>query len=754
MENPAQNNSPPGNNQLMTPALDLLAPTDRFLATSKLYVRLHRHQLLFRKYWWLLLLVFLLTTVPAYLLTMATPRAYRSEARMWLTGKLDLSEGRLYTEELVNFLGTQADLLRSRAIQERALERTQLQLTNTPALKPVPGTLDVLRRLVSPSAAVSNAATAFPFRLKVAESSKSSILELRATGAEPVSTRIFLNALMAEYLNFKREIRESASDRAVASLAKQVKELAADLKAQQEKMYAFQMSNNVVFLQEQGSGAGSYLALVNRQLAALQTELQLLQSIRPEQWLELGGRAKPNESAEPPRGVASAQEVMAGLTGPQSDLFRATQQVQLLKAKREELSKTLRPMHPKILKLDEDIAAQEKLLEISRNEIRRQLLNRREALQVEVKNLQRAFDEWEGKALQASRKMVDYDRLKQDVQRTQTAYDKLLSVISTVDVGKSVDQENVSVLEPASEAVPVRKMVRNLGLALGLALLIGGGLLWVLGKLDDRFASSSELAEDVPEKIIGQVLEVPLYKPEAQMQREMLASQKFEFLEAFRSIRSALWFMDHNGTKPKTILISSSVPQEGKSTVALYLAATMAIGGSRVLLIDGDMRRAKLHRHFDVPSSPGLAEILNEEIVHARAIVPTALENLAFLPAGAANCEPGELVLRSQWGLFLRQVYPQFDYIIIDSPPVLAADDAVTLAPQVDGLLFVVRGSYTSARGVRDALDILRQRQARILGLIFNRAVSSPFEYHPYQRYQNEYRWQPAGMKHASSGGY
>ena len=200
MENPAHNNSPPNNTQLMTPALDLLAPTDRFLATSKLYVRLHRHQILFRKYWWMLLLVFLLTTVPAYLLTMATPRAFRSEARMWLTGKLDLSEGRLYTEELVNFLGTQADLLRSRAIQERALEKTRQQLTNSPALRPVPGTLDVLRSVVSSSAASSNAATAFPFRLKVAESSKSSILELRATGAEPVSTRIFLNALMTEYL--------------------------------------------------------------------------------------------------------------------------------------------------------------------------------------------------------------------------------------------------------------------------------------------------------------------------------------------------------------------------------------------------------------------------------------------------------------------------------------------------------------------------------------------------------------------------
>src|SRR5436190_23942701 len=89
--------------QPMTPALDLMAPSERFVATSRLYVRLHRQQLMLRRYWWVLVLVALTTIVPAFLLTKAAPRAFKSDARMWLTGKLDLSEGRLYTEELVNF---------------------------------------------------------------------------------------------------------------------------------------------------------------------------------------------------------------------------------------------------------------------------------------------------------------------------------------------------------------------------------------------------------------------------------------------------------------------------------------------------------------------------------------------------------------------------------------------------------------------------------------------------------------------------
>src|SRR5207253_10899379 len=118
-----------------------------------------------------------------------------------------------------------------------------------------------------------------------------------------------------------------------------------------------------------------------------------------------------------------------------------------------------------------------------------------------------------------------------------------------VDVGKSVDQENVSVLEAASVAVPVRKMIRNLAAAIGCAVILGAGLLWILGKLDDRFASTSELAEDLPERIIGQVLDTRLARSEGQLRPEVLSAQRFEFLECFRSIRSVLWFMNRNGNR-------------------------------------------------------------------------------------------------------------------------------------------------------------------------------------------------------------
>jgi len=554
---------------------------------------------------------------------------------------------------------------------------------------------------------------------------------------------------MEEYLTFKKESREKASDRTVATVAAQVTQLARELEAQQEKLHAFQASNNVVFLQEQGNSAGSYLASLNKQLATLRTELRLLQSLQPEQWIETGLKAVPSGESLPDD--ATVTEVLAGLAGPQIDLFKANQQVQLLKAKRGELSRFLRPLHPKITKLNEEIATQEKLVQISRDEALKQLSQRRQAIELQIQNLEGAFKEWDTKAIEVSRKMADYEQIRQNLQRLQTAYDKTLTLIQTLDVGKKVDQENVGILEAASVATPTHRLFRILAIAFVGSLLLGFGLLYGIGLFQDDFASLAELANQRSEEVVGQIPAISIKEPRRRLGVEALEKQRFEFLEAFRSIRSSLLFMNNGGTKPKTILISSSVPEEGKSTVALYLVATLARSNSRVLLIDADLRRATLHTFFGTASSPGLAEILNEEISFAEAIVPTGLENLALLPAGEANRNPGELVLSQVWPGFLAEAKPQFDYILVDTPPVLAADDTATLAPKVDGVLFVVRGSFTSARMARGALDALRQRHVRVLGLIFNRTVSSPYEHDYYQRYRRAYRWEPKETRRATA---
>jgi capsular exopolysaccharide synthesis family protein len=718
-------------NQLNTGAIDLYSPANRFASASQIYGRLHRWWLLVRRYRLLLGGISLAVIIPIYLYTAFTGPVYESRASMWVTGKINLSADWGYTEQLVDFLGTQAALLESPAIQRRALARLQGEFK--------PG---------SSSANIShNASAPIPFNVKVDQGAKSSTLDLKATGQDPVATRRFLDCLMMEYMNFKSESSVNASGQAASALNAEAAQLKGELAGAQAELQNFQASNNVVFLQQQGSSAQGYLAALNRQLATLRTELKLLDSLKPEQWAE-ADTIQRNAGSDQSSDASAAGQMLASLQQSQAAWFQAEQQMHLLMAQREQLSRFLRPEHPKIIKLDQDIAAQEELVQTSRDEAARQLALRRQALELQIQNLETASKDWNVKAVAASRKMADYDQIQQKITRLQAAYDKTFGLIQNLAVAQRVERPDVGILDPASVAKPTARMWLHLAFAVALSLVLCFGSLYVISLFQDNFASRTELAGHLAEPVLGQIPFISMDESAASLGIEGLEQQRFEFLEAFRNIRTSLLFMKNGAMNPKVMLIASSVPEEGKSTVALYLAATLAKADARVLLVDADLRRPGLHRHFGRPNGPGLAELLNLEASLSDVIFPAGRQNLALLPAGTARRNPGDLMLSPVWAQFLASARSQFDYILVDTPPVAATEDAAALAPKTDGVLFVVRALSTSARVARAALETLRQRQAHVVGLIFNRVVSSPCEPPYYQPYAHAYHWQAGRNVH------
>ena len=215
-------------------------------------------------------------------------------------------------------------------------------------------------------------------------------------------------------------------------------------------------------------------------------------------------------------------------------------------------------------------------------------------------------------------------------------------------------------------------------------------------------------------------------------------------------MRSWLLFSGDKAKQPKLILVTSAVPTEGKSTVSSNLALTLALSGSRVLLIDADLRRAGLDQIFGVPNDLGFADVLEQRASASDIIQPTKTPNLWLLPAGSATMNPGELFLAPSCDIFLAKIRSQYDYIIFDSAPVLATDDTANLAPKINAVLFVVRADYTSARNAREALQQLRQRQATILGLVFNRSIATRTGGY-YYRYNKYYYYGANGKKRARS---
>ena len=682
------------------------APEDHSIPASPF--RIQKFIAFLRKYWWVpvLTLVVGLGAATAFFL-LATP-TFVSKAAMWETEKMNLPEGATFTQDQQTYLGTQTELLRSGRMRQLTLARLQAAGTNAVPLDKDGKPLGV--------------------KLKVTQAPKSSIFVVEAGSANPAYSQAYLDSLMDQYLEYKKNIRKVVSGDTLASISEQVQRMERDLKADQDALTTFQQSNNLAILQEEGTIAGGYLARLKTQLSDYQLESKLLEATALEQ--DLNGVGTTN----------FAGSLLAALSGQNSAPSQATaarqsayQQVELLKIERAKLSKYLRPKHPKIVKLDEDIEKGQKLLELYHNQSRDQLATDRQALKMKTDSVEGSIKEWEVKVVDANARIAQAERLKLNVSRTQGLYDRLVNLLQNVDISRNIDQETLAVLESASPAERSYKLeLAALALAILGGLTLGVGIIVLITIRDDRFSSVIEVNATFGDAVVGLLPEMT-QKDKTAMTVLEPDDPRFMYAESYRSLRSALLFLPVEGERPRVLLITSAVPNEGKSTIAANLARTLALGGSRVLLVDADLRKGRLHDMLGMQCEPGLVELLRHPDKLDSIVQQNSLENFFFLSRGKALGQSGDLFLNPAFDQLLTRIRRQFDYVLIDSSPVFAADDATTLGPKADGTLFVVRGNFSGARQVREALELLHQRQAKVLGLVFNRANASAHSYYYYK---------------------
>ena len=653
--------------------------------------------------------------------------------------KLNIAEGSVYTEELSNFLGTQAALMQSAMVINRAHARVMAQKAEVGM---------------------------HPVALRVSVSPKTTIFVLQASGRDPDYTQAFLQACMEEYIALKREMRMQTSDTTVAGLTEEVMRLEKDLRKAEEELAEFQSTNSVVFFREEANSAGNYLDALNQRLAAQKSEYELLQMLTLDQSLarqrETGGalpvaNVPPLDQSGSPRqdgngtvrpAADSTDQPSAGGERTDVDYLKAKQQLLLMKADLEEMSRYLRPKHPKVIAMKEEIVRREELLKIFRTQGEEQLQGRKGMLALEIQVLEKEVKGWTVSTLAIQEKAEDYQRLKANSQRIQALYDRLLATMQTLDVNKEISPESVTIMEKASPGFPDRNALSQMvaiGCLVGLVLSIA--LLFLLDRLDDRINSFTELQDSFDEDVLGQVPREASGGSRKQPSLIEPEDARHSFVEAYRNLRSSLLYMAETGDRPKTILVTSSVPNDGKSVTAANLAITMASAGSRVLLVDADLRKGALYDCFGVAAEPGLAEVLSKGVAWETTVQATKFSNLFVLPAGAFTANSSELFIGEATKRFLQEAASKYDYVILDTVPVMAADDVTSLAPQVDGVLFVIRAVFTSTRVAHASLESLYQRQVRVLGLVFNAVRQGAVDYY-YYKYKDYYRGSPtAGTK-------
>lgn len=298
-------------------------------------------------------------------------------------------------------------------------------------------------------------------------------------------------------------------------------------------------------------------------------------------------------------------------------------------------------------------------------------------------------------------------------------FPQVVSEVERPEGSERTSPIKVSLVKPAStDEIPTSPVpARNLALGLVIGLLLGLGLALLRHLLDTTVRTDDDVEEITEEPVIGAVH----YDPRAGKEPLIVQSDPSSpRSEAFRAVRTNLMFVDA-ANHPRTILLTSSIPGEGKSTTIANLALTLAQSGSSVCLIEADLRRPRLLEYLGLEGSAGLTDVLIERADLDDVLQPYGADRLEVIGAGAIPPNPSELLASDAMSRLLAQLSARFDYVLIDTPPVLPVTDAVVLSTKVDGVIVLVGTTIVRKEQLEATLESINAVDNTLLGLVLNR---------------------------------
>jgi capsular exopolysaccharide synthesis family protein len=428
------------------------------------------------------------------------------------------------------------------------------------------------------------------------------------------------------------------------------------------------------------------------------------------------------------------------------NLKKLKDRLQTLKNECTDLQSRYLDGHPRLIECREKLAVAEK-------DVERELSNLVLSTEAELKeatekerNLKALFEEAKAEAFDLERKKLELEKYKQDAENAKRQYESVYKRLKDIELSGALRTSNVKVLDAARPSIrPIRPNVPQ-GVLMGVVagLLLGLGLALLLEFLDTSVVSQQDVEERLGLTFLGFVPTIPeseVGPKDLHVYRE----PRSMVAECTRAVRTNLLFMSPD--RPfKRMLVTSSGPQEGKSTTVINLGITMAQSGNRVLVIDTDMRRPRLHKAFGVPNEVGVSSVVVGEGKVDDAIKSTEVPGLFVLPCGPVPPNPAELLHTRAFAELLAQLGEKFDRILLDSPPVGAVADAVVLATQVDGVVLVLKAGRTHRDMARRTVKALRDVKANVFGAVLNDVDLEKSKYGDYY-YGYAYRYYGEGEK-------
>ena len=374
------------------------------------------------------------------------------------------------------------------------------------------------------------------------------------------------------------------------------------------------------------------------------------------------------------------------------------------------------------------------LLQRSAEQQFQEIESHEQAIVEQMEALEQAIEQSEAKMeqLRASTGLLTEEELAemQDQQSRQRAtYASLLAAYLDIRAMKSrlLDVAVAESAYPPSEPIRPRKVLNT-----GVAGLSGGMLACVMVFLLEYLNDTRESADDLRETLsLPSLGEIPFVRSWQTNGRASVQAKDWPIGEAFRILRTNIQFANIDNTV-RTLLVTSSGPREGKTSVIVNLGVVMAQNGRKVLLVDTDLRRSHLHRALGVPKSAGLTSLILQDADQHSCILETDVPNLYVLPSGPLPPNPSELLGSQRMARLIEELESFADVVLFDAPPVLACADAMVLASRVDGTILVIESRSTRRQAAVQALEMLHNVGAKVLGVVLNRVRVRSSKYYHY----------------------
>jgi polysaccharide biosynthesis transport protein len=559
------------------------------------------------------------------------------------------------------------------------------------------------------------------------------LLEIRFSSTDPVLAAKAVNTLIDTYIEQNYKTRLDATMRTSDWLTQQLSELQMRVEESQEKLVRYQKEHGILGIDEKENIITSKLDELNKELTAAEADRMQKESVY--------------------RMASSGEPDLLSNLDPSSPLVKLRSQEEDLHRELAQASVHFQPTYPKVEELNQQLAAVQLDIKAEITRLATKFQKDYLAALGREKLLRASLENQKTEENQLNESAIEYSLLKRDVESNRQLYEGLLQKLKEAGVMTGLRSSNVRIVDPASApTMPATPNIpRNLLMSLAVGLAGGLSLAFVLESRDTTVHSLEQvrMITALPSLAVipfsnrpGRSLPQSKRLPQSAPAMASAMRPKSEIAEAYRALRTSI-LLSKTGRSAKILMVTSALPQEGKTTTSVNLAIVLAQQGARVLLIEADMRRSGISHVLHLKSDVGLSTILAQEIVPdpEEAILSVAdVPNLKVLPAGPVALHPSEMLASTRMRDLLNSLEPEFDHIIIDTPPVLSVTDASLLSALADSTLLVIRAGVTSRAALRRTYDMLSHVDARIMGVILNAAdFTEPDLYYYGSRYGNYY---------------